>query len=180
MSHNLHRSIAALCGLFFLAFALMHTAAHANLYTLGSGDEININVFQEPELSVQTKISNNGTIDYPLIGELKIKGLTLTEAEALLDKKLRGDYLIDPQISVSIIRYRPFFVTGAVRSPGSYEYQPGMSVRQAVAVAGDFTDRASRSKIYLIREGSKSVSEKVKLNEQIGPGDTITVKESLF
>jgi len=55
-----------------------------------------------------------------------------------------------------------------------------MSVRQAVAVAGDFTDRASRSKIYLIREGSKNVSEKVKLNEQIGPGDTITVKESLF
>ena len=106
--------------------------------------------------------AHNGTIDYPLIGELKIKGLTLPETEALLDKKLRGDYLIDPQISVSIISHRPFFVTGAVRSPGGYEYQPGMSVRQAVAVAGDFTDRASRSKIFIIREGSKDSRQKVK------------------
>ena len=160
--------------------ALSFSAAHAALYVLGSGDTIGINVFQEPELSVESKISTNGTIDYPLIGELKIKGLTLPETEALLDKKLRGDYLIEPQISVSIITHRPFFVTGAVRSPGGYEYQPGMSVRQAVAVAGDFTDRASRSKIYIIREGKKGTSEKVKLSEQVGPGDTITVKESLF
>jgi len=160
--------------------ALSFSITHAELYTLGPGDTISINVFQEPELSVESKISTNGTIDYPLIGELKIKGLTLPETENLLDKKLRGDYLIDPQISVSIISHRPFFVTGAVRSPGGYEYQPGMSVRQAVAVAGDFTDRASRSKIFIIREGSKGTSQKVKLSEQVGPGDTITVKESLF
>jgi polysaccharide export outer membrane protein len=55
-----------------------------------------------------------------------------------------------------------------------------MSVRQAVAVAGDFTDRASRSKVFLIREGSNEAGKKVKLSEQVGPGDTITVKESLF
>lgn len=166
--------------LVFATLATSLSSAHAAQYKLGPGDEVSINVFQEPELSIQSKISNNGTIDYPLIGELMIKGLTLPETETLLDKKLRGDYLIDPQISVSIISHRPFFVTGAVRSPGSYEYQPGMSVRQAVAIAGDFTDRASRSKIYLIREGSNSTSQKVKLNEQVGPGDTITVKESLF
>lgn len=177
LAHRLFR-ISLQCVVF--AAALSCSMAQAALYTLGPGDEISINVFQEPELSVQTKISNNGTIDYPLIGELKIKGLTLPDTEALLDKKLRGDYLIDPQISVSIISHRSFFVTGAVRSPGSYEYQPGMSVRQAVAIAGDFTDRASRSKIYVIREGSNAAGQKVKLDEQIGPGDTITVKESLF
>jgi polysaccharide export outer membrane protein len=154
MSQALHRSIAALCGLFFLAIALLHTAAHADLYALGPGDTININVFQESDLSLESKISHNGTIDYPLI---------------------------DPQISVSIVSYRPFFVNGAVRSPGRFEYQPGMTVRRAVVVAGDFTARASRNKIYIIKEGQSSASrKKIKLDEPIGPGDTITVKESLF
>ena len=181
MNHVLYRSIAALCGLFFLASALLNTSAYADLYTLGPGDTININVFQEPDLSLESKISYNGTIDYPLIGELKMKGLTLAEAESLLDKKLRGDYLIDPQITISIVSYRPFFVNGAVKQPGRFEYQPGMTVRRAVVIAGDFTDRASRSKIYIIKEGQSSDSQrKVKQDEPIGPGDTITVKESLF
>lgn len=181
MRQDLHRSKTAHCGLFFLAIALLYTAAHAELYTLGPGDTININVFQEPDLSLQSRISQNGTIDYPLIGELKMKGLTLAEAETLLDKKLRGDYLIDPQISVSIATYRPFFVNGAVKQPGRFEYQPGMTVRRAVVIAGDFTDRASRSKIYIIKEGQSSDSRrKIQQDEPIGPGDTITVKESLF
>ena len=120
MSQFLHQSKTALCGLFLLAFALLHTAALADIYILGPGDSINIHVFQEPDLSLSARISNNGTVDYPLLGKLKIEGLTLVEAEAVLDKKLRGDYLIDPQISVSVASYRPFFVTGAVRSPGSY------------------------------------------------------------
>jgi len=171
---------AALYFLVLLAFPLLQVA-HAGSYTLGSGDTIKIHVFQEPDLSIEAKISNNGTVDFPLIGYIKIAGLSVAETEAVLDRKLRGDYLIDPQISVSVISYRPFFITGAVRSPGSYEYQPGMSVRQAIAVAGDFTDRASRSKIYIIKESENSENRrKIKLDEPVGPGDTITVKESLF
>ena len=181
MSQALHRSIASLCGLFFLAFALLHNVAHADIYILGPGDTIKIHVFQEPDLSLSARISNNGTVDYPLLGKIKIEGMTLVEAEAVLDKKLRGDYLIDPQISVSIASYRPFFVTGAVRSPGSYEYQPGMTARRAIVVAGDFTDRASRSKIFIIKEGESSAKKmKIRLDEPVGPGDTVTVKESLF
>ena len=150
-------------------------------YVLGSNDKIQIQVFQEEDLSLTTDISTNGTIDYPLIGDVKLSGLTVAQAEKLLDKKLRGDYLINPQITVSIVEYRPFFVAGEVNSPGSYEYQPGMTARQAVVIAGGFTDRAKRSKVYLIREGDKTFTEqKVKLNEKIGPGDTITVKEGFF
>ncbi|HEC27573.1 MAG TPA: polysaccharide export protein [Gammaproteobacteria bacterium] len=176
--HQLLR--AAFYCLVLLAFLLLQ-AAHADPYTLGSGDTIKIHVFQEPDLSIEAKISNNGTVDFPLIGNIEIAGLSLAETEAVLDRKLRGDYLIDPQISVSVISHRPFFITGAVRSPGSYEYQPGMSVRQAIAVAGDFTERASRSKIYIIKESESSEnSRKIKLDEPVGPGDTITVKESLF
>lgn len=171
---------AALYFLVLPAFLLLQVAL-ADPYTLGSGDTVKIHVFQEPDLSIEAKISDNGTVDFPLIGYIKIAGLSVAETEAVLDRKLRGDYLIDPQISVSVISYRPFFITGAVRSPGSYEYQPGMSVRQAIAVAGDFTDRASRSKIYIIKESENSENRrKIKLDEPVGPGDTITVKESLF
>ena len=162
-------------------FFLPAQFASAELYKLGPGDTVKIHVFQEPDLSIETKINNNGAIDYPLIGEIKLNGLDLAEAETLLDKKLRGDYLINPQITISIARHRPFFITGEVRAPGSYEYQPGMTVRRAIAIAGDFTDRASRSKIFLIREGkSNDSSQKVTLDERIDPGDTIYIKESLF
>ena len=176
--HQLSR--AAFYCLVLLAFLLLQVA-HANPYILGSGDTVKIHVFQEPDLSIEVKISDNGTVNFPLIGYIKIAGLSSEETEALLNRKLRGDYLIDPQISVSVIRHRPFFITGAIRSPGSYEYQPGMSVRQAIAIAGDFTDRASRSKIYIIKENESSKDRrKIKLDEPIGPGDTITVRESLF
>ena len=117
-----------------LLFLAAQPQAIADTYRLDAGDTIKINVFQEPELSIEAKITAGGMIDYPLIGALKIDGKTLVETEALLDQKLRGDYLIDPQISVSMVSYRPFFITGAVKSPGSYEYQPGLSVRQAVVI----------------------------------------------
>jgi polysaccharide export outer membrane protein len=181
MRQAIYPFLTALSGLFFVAFSLLPVAAHAEEYTLGPGDMVKINVFQEPDLSIESRISNNGIIDYPLIGEIKLSGLNLSEAEDLLDKKLRGDYLINPQITISIARHRPFFITGEVRAPGSYEYQPGMTVRRAIAIAGDFTDRASRSKIFLIRERQGNAnSTKVTLDERIGPGDTIHIKESLF
>lgn len=168
-----------------LALALLAQVSNAQTtdanYRLGPSDKVQILVFQEDDLSLSTEISNNGSIDYPLIGNVQLSGLTLTQAEKLLDEKLRGDYLVNPQISVSIVEYRPVFVAGEVKSPGSYEYQPGMTARQAVVIAGGFTDRASRSKIYLIREGDKTFTEKkIKLNEKIGAGDTITIKEGFF
>jgi polysaccharide export outer membrane protein len=181
INESLHRSKTALYGLFLLVFASLQTVAYADVYILGPGDTISINVFQEPDLSLQPKVNFNGTIDFPLIGLLKITGLTLAQTESLLDKKLRGDYLVDPHISVSITSYRHFFITGAVKSPGGYEYQPGMSVRRAIAIAGDFTDRASRSKIFIIKEGVVDEKwSKVRPDEPVGPGDTINVKESLF
>jgi len=150
-------------------------------YRLGHGDLVNVQVFQEQDLSLTETISSNGTIDYPLIGELKLSGLTLVEAEALLDKALRGDYLINPQIRVSVEKFRPFFITGAVKSPGSYEYVPGMTAMQAIVIAGGFTERASKRKVFLIRDNDPTYTQKkVKLNEKVNAGDTINVKEALF
>ncbi|MGV6826197.1 MAG: polysaccharide biosynthesis/export family protein [bacterium] len=152
-----------------------------NGYRLGAGDQVRITVFQEPDLSVETRISTNGSIDYPLLGTIKLAGKSLGEATRTIDQQLRGDYLVNPRVSVSVVTHRPFFISGEVRSPGSYEYQPGMTVRQAIAIAGDFTDRAARGKIFLIREGDTSFTPtRVDLDSVIGPGDTLTIKESLF
>lgn len=148
-------------------------------YRLGVGDRVRIQVYQEDDLSIEADIRPDGTIAYPLLGEVKLAGLTLDEAIATLDKRLRGDYLVNPRITMTIAQYRPIFVAGEVKSPGSYEYQPGMTVRQAIVLAGGLTDRASRNKIYLIREGSSEL-RKVKLHEKLHPGDTITVKEGFF
>lgn len=150
-------------------------------YRLGQGDQLNIKVFQEDDLSLVATIGPTGTIDYPLIGEIKLSGMTLDEAEALLDGKLRGDYLVNPQISISINKYRDFFILGAVKSPGSYEYVPGMTAMQAVIIAGGFTDRASRKKVYITREDDPvSEPSKEPISAKINAGDTITVKESFF
>ena len=150
-------------------------------YRLGSGDTISIRVFQEADLSLTATIDSSGVVDYPLVGEVKLNGLTLAEAEAELDKKLRGDYLINPRITISIDKYRPFFISGAVKSPGSYEYVPGMTAMQAVVIAGGFTERASKRKVYVTRENDPAAtSNKVNLNEKINAGDTVTVKETFF
>jgi polysaccharide export outer membrane protein len=150
-------------------------------YRLAAGDVVKIVVFQEDDLSVSATINSSGHIEYPFIGEIELAGMTLDEAWAHIDELLRGDYLNDPEIRVTIDKYRPFFITGAIRSPGSHEYRPGLTARQAIAIAGDFTPRASRRKVYIIRYGDPEFKEeKVSLDDKVGPGDTIRVKESLF
>ena len=174
-------SVVYRLSLVLFAIVMLQSHAFAELYRLGPGDTVSIQVFQEPDLSVEAKINNDGVIDYPLIGVISLDGLSLNEAEELLDKRLRGDYLSDPQLRVTISKYRPFFISGAIGSPGSHEYRPGLTVRQAIAIAGDFTPRASHRKVYIIRyDDPEFKQEKIDLDAKIGPGDTITVKESFF
>ena len=84
-------------------------------------------------------------------------------------------------MSVHVSKYRPFYINGQVSNPNSYPYRPGLTVRQAISIAGGFTERASRSKIFLIPEGkSSSAAVKIDLDKRIYPGDTITIRESFF
>jgi polysaccharide export outer membrane protein len=94
---------------------------------------------------------------------------------------LRGRYLLNPRVSVSIDEYRQFFVNGQVEKPGGYPFQPGITVGKAVAIAGGFKERASKTKIFVIREGDAShTPQKVDLNDAMNPGDIVTVEESFF
>jgi len=169
---------AVIC--FFCAF--MVSAQEAD-YVLGTGDTISIRVHGEPDLTFDTKIGTNGTILYPFLGEVKVKGRTAAEFRWLIMSGLKGDYLLNPEVDVSVIEYRPFFILGEVNEPKDYPYQPGLTVAQAIAIAGGLTERASESSIELKRkrsDGSTAVTNNTGMDEPLQPGDIITVKQSFF
>ena len=118
-------------------------------YRLGPGDTVAISVFGEQDLSPQVRVNESGSIPFPFLGELQVVGLTTGQLRDLLMQGLKGDYLIDPTIAVSVAVYRPFYVNGEVEEPGHFSYEPGMTVRKALSLAGGTTDRASLKKIYL-------------------------------
>ncbi len=150
-------------------------------YRLGPGDEIGIQVFGEKDLSLPVAVNSDGTISYPFLGQLRAQGLTTKELEGLVAEGLRGDYLVNPKVTVTVVSYRPFFINGEVQKPGAYAYQPRLTVHRAISIAGGFTDRAARSKIFVIREGDPEAAPvRLTLEDAVGPGDIIIVRESFF
>ncbi len=176
------RLIAALAGwlVLLLPWGLGHGSDALQGYRLSAGDKVRIAVFGEDDLTVTSRVSARGTISFPLLGELKVADLTPGDLEELVASRLRGPYLVDPRVSVSIEEYRQFFVMGQVNRPGSYAYLPGLTVRKAVSIAGGYTERASRNKIFVVSEGNSRQERKVGQDDPLGPGDTIIVKESFF
>lgn len=152
-----------------------------NGYRLGAGDVINISVYGEEDLSRHAvRLPDSGLITFPF-GQVKALGMTLVELGNKVADGLRGGYLINPRVSVSIETYRPFFINGQVKASGAYPYQPGMSVRKAAALAGGLTERASENKIYIMRESDAGHNQtKINMDGAVFPGDTITVEESFF
>ena len=148
-------------------------------YQLDVGDSIKIQVFGEPDLALEIVLDETGTFDYPFVGSVYAIGRTVDQLEKVLDGGLRCDYLIDPDVNVSVNRYRNFFIKGEVRRPGGYPYQPGLTVIQAVTLAGGFSERASKDKLLVQRKGQTSIY-RVKANTELGPGDILTVEQSLF
>ncbi|WP_246019465.1 polysaccharide biosynthesis/export family protein [Corallincola spongiicola] len=150
-------------------------------YRLGAGDEIRIHVFGEDDLSVETTLGKSGVVTYPYLGELKAVGKTTAELQAFITAGLKGDYLINPSVLVSITTYRPFYIYGEVKRPGGYPYQPGLTLERAVAIAGGFTERASTTKFMLSKENTQGQEKEIaNLSTEIKPGDTILVKDSFF
>ena len=151
-------------------------------YELAAGDVITIRVFGEEDLSRdKIRLSDAGTIPYPALGEIKARGLTIGELERRITAGLKDGYLVNPKVSVQIEEYRPFYINGMVDKPGGYPYQPGLTVLKASSLAGGFKERASFSKISIIRERDpKAVREKADLNTPVYPGDTVFVDESFF
>lgn len=150
-------------------------------YRLGSGDKLNITVFNEKELSMEIRLSDAGSFLYPFLGEVQAKNKTISELQFLLTSSLKDGYLVDPKVYVGILEYRPFFINGEVGKPGGFAYQPGLTVRKAISLAGGLTPRASLTKIYVVHENDPTGTPRLTtLNAVIQPGDTITIEQSFF
>jgi polysaccharide biosynthesis/export protein VpsN len=173
---------------FFLFFAALGCSAaraqspELSSYKLGSGDMISVRVLGEDDLRRErVRLSDAGTISFPILGEIRVKGMTVGALEEHITRGLKGRYLVNPQVTVAIEEYRNFFVNGAVEKPGGYPFSPGLTVRKAISIAGGFRERASREKIHIIRDDDpKQSPRRVDMNTAILPGDILTIEESFF
>jgi polysaccharide biosynthesis/export protein VpsN len=182
--------LSALAAVAFVALIALMPAAEAHgqdsgtvsNYRLGSGDVITIQVLGEEDLKREKiRLSDAATISYPILGEIRLFGKTVAELETLIRDGLKGRYLVNPQVTVTINEYRNFFINGQVEKPGGYQFMPGLTVRKAVSMAGGFKERASKDKIFVIREDDRSQTpRRVDQNASVNPGDIITVEESFF
>lgn len=166
----------------FLLYSNAVLADGNSTYMLASGDVIRINVFGEKDLSFEEiRLTDAGTFSYPFIGEVRAKGKTAAELEKSLTERLKGDYLVDPRVTVSVLKYRDFYISGEVKLPGGYPFQPGLTLRRAVALAGGLTERASEGRITVIRDqDAKRNPEHATLETLVMPGDTITIGQGFF
>lgn len=181
-NHLVNYMIQANKGSFYIFLVLFLTCsfpfAKADSYRLSSGDTVNIRVFGEPDLSMVVKLNESGAVSYPLLGEIEVKGKTVKELEHYLTAKLKGRFLLSPNVQVSIDKYRPFFINGEVKKSGSFAYVPNITIRKAVAIAGGLTERASPDRIFLVKENdSQKKITKVDLDAPVHAGDIINIYE---
>ncbi len=160
-------------------------------YRLGPGDVVQVAVFQEEDMLSQQRIGQDGTINFPLVGRVAIGGRTVEQAADIIAAKLKGGFLINPQVTVNIFEYAPrrFTIFGQVNSAGSYEIpsEELVTLATAVAIAGGNTRIGNLRKVTVTRTTAEGVIEyRVNLLSPEGRQfvvqnrDLITVPESLF
>lgn len=165
---------------FLIVFSMFYLG-HGYAYNISSGDVLRLEVYGEPELMLDVTVDAQGFIEYPFVGKVKVSGNQVEGVREEITTKLKDGYFVDPQVTVLVKTYKPFFIQGEVTSPGSYAFEVGLTVRKAIALAGGLTERASKKKIYLTRAGDPNKDEiKVSMDHEILSGDVIQIKESFF
>ena len=149
-------------------------------YILDVGDRLRITVFGHEDLSGEFEVGSAGGVSMPLVGEVKAQGQTVPQLEQRIVEKFKPDYLKDPQVSVEVINYRPFYIIGEVRNPGTYPYVGGMRIVNAIAMAGGFTYRADEDDFLLTRAKGDGKPVEVGPDTRVYPGDVIEVQERFF
>ena len=147
-----------------------------------SGDKIKLVVYGEDKMSGDYEIDANGLIQVPLLGAVRVGGMSKKEIESTISSRLRASQiLLNPIVTVDVASSRPIYVMGEVEKPGEYTYRNGLNVLSAVAVAGGFTYRASKSKVLVKRAGEKGLTEyRLTPDIPVNPGDIVSVPERYF
>ncbi len=161
--------------------------ATAGPVNLGAGDLLDISVFDSPELTTRVRVSSNGEITFPLLGELLVAGMTPEQVQGIIrERLLSGDLMKDPQVAVFVSEYanQTVFVMGEVNQPGAYPLMGSHHLFDFVSEAGGFTQRAGKS-IIITRHSNPHAPETVRFsrdpdfaagNPEIDASDTVYVR----
>ena len=150
-------------------------------YRLGIGDRVRVSVFNEPDLTLDGDVDATGHLSYPLLGRIPATRKTADELARMIAAGLASGYLVNPDVRVSVIQYRPIYLMGQVNRPGAYPYTIGLTVEKALALAGGLTRIASERGIYQLHEDAPTAERRrVRMDDTVLPGDTLVVEESLF
>ncbi len=166
-------------------------------YLLQPGDEIDIQVYREPELSGVFQISPEGEIRHPLLGTVLLDRQTVKEAEAALTARLAKDYLVNPRVILKMVSTQSsqIVLLGEVKKPGVYPLPFGssMTLLQAIAGAGGFTELASPDRVRIVRRTPDGHQDTLRIRVSdllrsrdgekdvpLEPNDVITVDQVLF
>jgi len=160
--------------------------------TLGSGDVLEVRVYREPEISGIYQVGSDGDVVFPLCQRVEVAGQTANGAADRFRACLAASFMRDPQVTVVVKEYnsKKVFVFGEVQKPGTFIFQDGMSIVQAVTIAGGFTRTASQNATSVTRR-VKGQETKLKVKVQdialgkapnftLEPGDIVFIPESLF
>lgn len=159
---------------------------------LGPEDVFTVTVFGERDLSGKFQVSAEGTVDYPLIGRVEVRGLTPPQIAQKVKERLADGYLKDPHVSVFVDAYnsKKISVLGQVKKPGTFNYVANMSIIEAITLAGGFTPMASKNRITLTRVENglsrrftlpvEDIGEGRAANYLLRPGDIIFIPERIF
>jgi polysaccharide export outer membrane protein len=191
--HPILRTAIAL--LFVLSMSCGLFAEEEKAYRIGPENLLQIDVHYGKDglISQKVRVSSKNLITFPLVGEVNVEGLTVSELENKLYTLLEKDYLVNPQVSVVIEEYSTVSVIGEVKKPGAYPIKGKLTVVEAISLAEGFTKIASPNRAKIVRtldDGTKKEipvrlsdiinGKKQKNNIYLQAGDVVVVPESLF
>ena len=169
--------------------------ADNSMWVLSPNDQVAMTVYQEEDLKAETTIDVNGMVMLPLVGEVKVGGMTLAQATARIQQLYDKDYLVNPQVNLVVEKFaaRHFSVLGQVQRPGSFDFPQNESVSllEAIAMAGGYTRLGAPSKVSVLRavngtpqvyhvDADQLAQDPTKKAFPVLPNDVITVGERAF
>ena len=160
--------------------------------TLGIGDEFLVRVFRQKDMTDTYIVSGEGTIAFPLVGDIEVAGKTPAAVEKILRDKLADGYLKNPQVSILVKEYKSKQVSilGQVQKPGTLAFSDGMTIIEAIAKAGGFTNMARKNAVTVTRKNgdkkttytipAQSIEQGKAENFLIRPGDVVSVPRRVW
>lgn len=153
----------------------------AGIYTLGPNDQVRVQVYNEPTISGDYMVDGAGFLAIPVAGRVRAIGMTTAQLERQITAKLNSGILKDARVTVQVSGYAPFYIRGEVKKPGEFPFKPGLTLGDAVALAGGYTYRADESKAYVRSAGAGVENARpLDVDRSISPGDNIRIPERFF